>query len=144
MYVRWQHRRRRHSPFGGWDEADVHWSAIVVENVRVNGRPKQQHIAYVAGFTESAIKIPAQRCHIWDRISETLDQLANRINADERKKIEVAIAIVVPRPTAAEYKDIARKGAATLGWEWITDKQRAALQDEAEQWQHGEDGETTD
>ena len=56
----------------------------------------------------------------------------------------MAIAIVVPRPTAAEYKDIARKGAATLGWEWITDKQRAALQDEAEQWQHGEGGETTD
>jgi hypothetical protein len=51
----------------------------------------------------------------------------------------VAIAEKVPRPTPAEYKDIARDCAQSVGWKWITDKQRAALQDEAEQWQGNAD-----
>ena len=67
-----------------------------------------------------------------DRVTEKLDRLGNRITAAEREKIETAIAKRVPRPTAAEYKDIARKSAQLLGWSWITDEQRAALQGEAE------------
>jgi hypothetical protein len=33
----------------------VHWRAVLVENKRVNGRPKQGHVAYVVGLTESAL-----------------------------------------------------------------------------------------
>ena len=136
MYVRWQYRWRNHTAFGPRGEADVHWSAILVENERVKGQPKQRHIAYLAGFTESAVKVDPQRCHIWDGVSEALDRLSNRITEAERKKIEAAIAAKVPRPTAADYKDIARKSAQLLGWSWITDRQRAALLDEAEQLQN--------
>jgi hypothetical protein len=138
MFVRWQSRQRNHASFGSRRRGDTHWRAIVVESARVNGKPTQRHVAYLIGFTESAIKIDAQRCHIWDKISERLDQLHNQITPDDRQKIEEAIALKMQRPSAAEYKEIARDCVRLLGWEWISDKQRTALQDEAEQWQGGE------
>ena len=39
MYVLWQHRWRNRIEFGPRDEAEIHWSAILVENVRVDGSP---------------------------------------------------------------------------------------------------------
>lgn len=103
MYIRWQHRKRKHpktgqrstvssdliplapraprigqafDPLTGFairdrfsrvehykhdgedDDAyrqDVAWSAIIVENVRVDGKPKQRHIAYLTTFAESLV-----------------------------------------------------------------------------------------
>jgi hypothetical protein len=135
VYIRWQQRKRANPQFGSRRSHDIHWSAIAVESKRVNGTPTQRHIGYIVGFTESAAKIDAQRCHLWDHISERLDQLGNQITAADRKQIEAAIAAKLPRPTPAEYKDIARNNAQLIGWEWITTKQKAALHDEAEQWQ---------
>jgi hypothetical protein len=112
----------------------MHWRAILVENKRINDRPKQEHIAYVVGFTESALEIDAQRCHIWDRVSECLDRLANRITPEDRKKIEAAIAMKVSKPTHAEYKKAARKAAKLLGWDWISEGFKAALKDEADRY----------
>jgi ClpX C4-type zinc finger len=145
MYIRWQQRTRRNPQFGPWSKEvgedkwvrlhDTHWSAIAVENKRINGKPTQRHIGFIVGFTESAARIDAQRCHLWDHICDRLDQLGNQITAADRKQIETAIAAKLPRPTPAQYKDIARHSAQLLGWKWITAKQKAALQDEAEQWQ---------
>jgi hypothetical protein len=141
MYIRWQQRKRSNPQFGSWYEddgdtrvRDTHWSAIAVENKRINGKPTQRHIGYIVGFTESAAKVDAQRCHLWDHISERLDQLGNQITAVDRKQIEAAIAAKLPRPTPAEYKDIARDFAQSIGWEYLTERQQTALQDEAEQW----------
>ena len=39
----------------------------------------------------------------------------------------------MPRPSPTEYKDTARDSARTFGWEFITDRQRAVLEDEADQ-----------
>jgi hypothetical protein len=41
MYIRWQTRRHR--------------AIILVENVRVDGRPRQKHVAYLAGFDERRV-----------------------------------------------------------------------------------------
>ena len=134
MYVLWQHRRRNQIELGGGPE--VHWSATLVENERVDGQPKQRHVAFLTGFNESAVKILDRRCRIWDQVSETLDWLGikammpgeRRLTAEEREKIEAAIAMKVPRPTAAEYKDNARKRVQLGGgWNGLTDRQRAAL-----------------
>jgi ClpX C4-type zinc finger len=135
MYVRWQQRKRTKSEFGRWREGDIHWSAVAVENKRINGKPTQRHIGYIVGFTESQAKIGAQRCHLWDHICGRLNQLGNQITAADRKQIEAAIAEKVQRPTSAEYKDIARGSAQRFGWKYLTEQQRTALQDEAEQWQ---------
>jgi hypothetical protein len=138
MYVRWQSRRRRTSAYPPWEEGDIHWRAILVENTRVDGKPRQKHIAYLVGFTESRIKIAVQRCHLWDTISARLDDLGNRITAADRERIEAAIAEKVLRPTVAEYKREARRSAQEYGWAWLSERQRAALQDEAERWQNSE------
>ena len=135
MYIRWQSRRRQQSQFGKWTETDTGWSAIIVENTRVGGKPVQRHIAYLVGFTESAIKIAPQRCYLWDGITARLDQLGNQITPADRAKIEAAIAKKIPRPTAAEYKDAARDAAQSIGWDWISQGFKDALHDEAAQWQ---------
>ena len=84
-------------------------------SVRVDGKPVQRHVAYLAGFTESAIAFPVQRCHLWDAIVERLDRMGNRITTIDRQKIEAAIAKKVPRPSLEEYKVAARNSAQLLG-----------------------------
>ena len=62
MFVRWQKRKRKSRAFGGGrDRADTHWAAILAESTRVDGKPTQQHVAYLGGITDSAIEIAAQR-----------------------------------------------------------------------------------
>jgi len=136
MYIRWQKRRRQNSNFGRYGEPDVSWSAVLVENKRVKGEPTQRHVLYVVGFTESQIKIPAQRCHLWDHIGRKLDMIVELMGDDwfDRKQIEAQLAKKLPRPTPAEYKQIARACAQSLGWKWITNPQRLALKDEAAKW----------
>ena len=133
MFIRWQSRKRNRPQFGGYDEADdVRWTAVVAETRRVNGKPQQRHVAYLGSITDSAMKIDVQRCHFWDQISARLDALGNQVRATDRNKLEAAIADKVPRLTPAQYKEAARRSARLIGWEWITEPQRAALQDEAE------------
>jgi hypothetical protein len=134
MYIRWQSRRRSRSQFGWSPDGDVHWKLVLVESARIDGKPRQRHIAYLGSVTESALKLPVQVCHFWDRLDERLGQLGNQLKVSDRTRIETAISAKVPRPTPAEYKDAARKSAEILGWEFITDRQRAALEDEADQW----------
>lgn len=132
MYVRWQSRKRNKPAFGGRGKQlgrpppyiytrprslnqDVHWAAIVVENVRVRSKPTQRHVAYLGGITDSAIAILAQRCWFWDHVKQRLDRLANRISVDERQQIESAIAAKVPCPTRPEYNRCVRVRDALLG-----------------------------
>jgi len=123
MFVRWTSRKRRVPAYGyqgkqlrdhssPWgfvrtrretNTQDVHWRAIMVEAVRVDGKPKQRHVAYLGGITQSAIAIIHQRCWFWDRVTQRLDRLRNRILPEDRRRIEAAVAQRVPRPTKAQY-----------------------------------------
>jgi hypothetical protein len=111
MYIRWQSRDRRSREFGrGRDRGDVHWRAILVENVRIDGMPTQRHIAYLAGFTESALTHPAQRRFLWERIEEKFDRLRDRISADDRKRIEkLLITRIGKPPTKAQRAALDRR-----------------------------------
>jgi hypothetical protein len=115
---------------------------ILAESVRVDGRPTSRHVAYLGSITDSAIEFMAQRCFFWDDVAERLDKLGNRITVEDRRRIEAAVAKKVPRPTPDEYKNQARQSAQAIGWEWLTEAQRAALLDEAGEWE-GEDGRLT-
>jgi hypothetical protein len=110
MYLRWQSRKRRRAEFGRrYGQSDVHWAAVIVENTRVDGKPTQRHVAYLAGFTESAVAIPAQqrasilshRNRIKAALSKKIgkpptkkqreqldrfDRLGNRISPDDRRR----------------------------------------------------------
>jgi hypothetical protein len=140
MFIRWQSRKRRRPAFGHWErpKQDVHWKAVLAESARVNGKPLQRHLAVLGGITDSAIEITAQRCHFWDGVIERLERLGNQITADDRQRIEVQVANKVPRPTPDEYKAEARRSAQMWGWKYLTEPQRAALQDEAAQWRNGQ------
>ncbi len=83
---------------------DTTWKAVLVESHRINGKPRQKHIAYLGGFPESALSIPHQRGYFWIHIREKLDRMGNRITADQRANIERKIAERVPPLTAAEKR----------------------------------------
>jgi hypothetical protein len=122
MFVRWQSRKRATREFGGWgkplknvryrghhgisrrgsNKQDVHWAAILVESVRVKGKPAPRHVAYLGGITESAIEIAAQRRFFWDEVTERLDGLRT----------------LTRRPSADRVRD--RKEGC-----WATDQGRA-------------------
>jgi hypothetical protein len=100
MYVRWQYwhqRKRRITRYYWQTPADAH--AILVESSRVDGKPKQRHIAYLG----SAHGHPDvhYRAWWWHHMTAKLDQLGNRIG-DARPKIEAALAEKVPPVTAVE------------------------------------------
>jgi hypothetical protein len=133
MFVRWKSRIRECYYSGSLCPGDVTWTAILAGTKRVNGQPRQQHIAYLGSISEGENKMLIRRCQFWDRVADRLDNLGNRIT--NREQIEIAIARKVPRPSADEYKEAARNNAVAIGWEWITDRQKAALKDEAEQLQ---------
>jgi hypothetical protein len=85
---------------------DVRWTAIIVESVRIGGQPRQQHVASLAGFTESYMEgkgsVHARR-YFWDEVHERLDQLGNRISMEDRCRIEQAVALKVPRLSKEEH-----------------------------------------
>ena len=134
MFIRWQSRKRGSPAFGPTArlrgrvvradtlKLDVHWAAILGEAGRVDGKPRQEHVAYHGGITESAIEILPQRCYFWDEVTERLDQLRNRISPDERQRIENAIADRVPLPAPADFVQTAEKAAAD--WSDPADQQR--------------------
>jgi hypothetical protein len=115
MYIRWQSRKRSGRPQFGrryrevgkrrLEVVDVHWRAILVENVRIDGKPTQRHIAYLAGFTESALAIPAQQRFIWDGIKQKLDHLGNRISPEGRRKIEAVMVAKIGKPPTKRERD---------------------------------------
>jgi hypothetical protein len=92
MFIRWQRRGRTcYRSFLG-DHTDVHWSAILCESKRVDGKPRQQHVAYVVGFDESLTKVPIQQVYVWERAREKLNAIGNRLAPAERKRIEASLA----------------------------------------------------
>jgi hypothetical protein len=125
MSVRWQKRKRRKPAFGyqgdqiedptapygfvcslrSTNKQDTHWVAVLIESVRVDGRPRQRHVAYLDGIADSAIEITAQRAWFWQHVMLRLDRLANRIPNDDRPHVEAAIAVEVPRLTRTEYDE---------------------------------------
>ncbi|MFZ0239237.1 MAG: hypothetical protein WAL37_18070 [Xanthobacteraceae bacterium] len=108
MFVRWQSRERRRSVFGYSRDGDMHWNAVLVESVRVNGKATQRHVANLGGITESAIGLdtPAQRMFFWDGVAARLDGL--KLEKKQRAAIEQAVAEKVPPVTKRERKRVER------------------------------------
>jgi hypothetical protein len=77
-------------------------TAILVESVRVDGRPRQRHIACLGSITESPIEVDHQRRYFWDAIYDQLDRL--RIAIADRRKIEMAIELKVPRLSRNQHE----------------------------------------
>jgi hypothetical protein len=115
MYIRWQSRKRAvyRPAFGPWRKKngrpviDKHWSAVLVENVRIKGKPTQRHVAYLGGITESAIALetPAQRIYFWDGVEQKLAGL--KLPVKTHAAIVQAIGKRVPPVTSKQRQQLA-------------------------------------
>lgn len=102
----------------GTAQPDVCWMATLVESRRVNGKPKQTHVAYLGSMTESGIEIPCWRGYFWEKVTAHLDRLGNRMTPDERKTIEAAIAEKVSPISKEELEEC--RHLADLAWAALT------------------------
>jgi len=111
MFIRW-HKRQRQPQSG--KKTDVHWGAALTETTRIDGKPRQRHVAYLGSFTEHGIKSMHQRCLFWDRVNERLQAVSNRLTEEQRNRIVAEIASRVPVPTRAEHAQCHGENPATL------------------------------
>ncbi len=96
MYVIWRKRKREH--YAGWNKVgDVRLTPIIVQSRRVNGKPKQEHIACLPSIIESSIN-EKEAIWFWGGVEEQLARLTNRIPREEMEKIRAALDKVVPQP----------------------------------------------
>ena len=100
MFVRWQHRVRLYVGPSG-----VRWKASLIESVRVDGKPRQRHIALLGSFLDRSDFGARSRVWFWDNMNVRLNRLGNRVSPQDRKNIEDAIAWKVERPTPEEIED---------------------------------------
>ena len=109
MFVQWQRRDERRRTTNRfvymYPTADEY--AVLVESARVNGKPRQRHVAYLGSYHDDPRDfIPLHwrngpdlhyRVWWWHRMTAKLDALGNVIPADQRPRIEAALAKKVPR-----------------------------------------------
>ena len=108
MFVRWQTR--------GSQRWGVYHRAILVESLRVEGEPRQKHIAYLGSFYVDRPGAPRgwDRPRFWHDVRQRLAELG--LPQGERRRIVDAIAKHVgAQPTKAEYAKFKRGLAALWG-----------------------------
>ena len=119
MFVRWQNsksiaKRKWRTPPGTINRV----RAVLVESVRVGGKPRQKCIAFIASYVpedrRSHHHQGKPQCGFWREVNECLDRLGNRITPADRAKIESAIADRVPRPSREDQERSERERAAFL------------------------------
>jgi hypothetical protein len=93
MFIRWHKRQGK---------TDVHWGAVLVEAVRVDGKPRQRHVAYLGGFSERRIDSVDQRRRFWSQVKTRLHALADRLSDEDRNRIigEIASRVLLSRSRA--------------------------------------------
>jgi hypothetical protein len=101
MFVRWQtyqgQRRDR-------------LRAILVESVRVHGKPRQKHVAFLGGIASDASIDGTAGKVFWGSVTQKLERLGNRVSPEERGRILASIAAKVGgRPTEAELEQFERE-----------------------------------
>src|SRR5215207_1025480 len=93
MFIRWQRRTLKTHP------ERSRFSAILVESYRGESGPRLRHVAFIASSAEESLRNPSARRLFWDEAGRRLAGLSKRISAEEREKIESALALEVRRPT---------------------------------------------
>ena len=107
MFVRWKKRRlpppaehfrsyRNREKVG----ATTLLSAVLVESVRVNGKPRQRIVSYLGSIQECNMQIPMLRRVFWRDVRERLNGVD--CSRQEREAIEAKLAETVPEPSEEE------------------------------------------
>jgi hypothetical protein len=126
MYVRWQKYRSQARGERQRQRKDecARLKAVLVESVRVDGKPRQRHIAFLASletgrdrrkdlakdakdarYFEHCTRMELSgRARFWITVGEVLDRLDNRIAPEDRARIEASIAERVARPSPEQIQ----------------------------------------
>jgi hypothetical protein len=110
MYVRWQtrtsHARR------GKRQPYQHYAAVLVENVRIKGKPTQRHLAYLGGISEAGKTHQYSRRYFWRQANAKLDQL--KLTPQQREHITALLASKVVPLTKTEERKMDRERKASV------------------------------
>jgi hypothetical protein len=113
MFVRWQtyHSQALYPWHAERNDKRARRKAILVESVRVNGKPRQRHIAFLGSIAsdESIDGVLGKR--FWRDVLSTLKRLGNRVGPEDYERIIASIAAKVGGvpPTEAELEQFGRK-----------------------------------
>lgn len=112
MFVRWKNRRCK--DWRDWHgRVDQTFSAYLVKSVRVNGKPRQKVIAFLASVREFALDCPwtsgeekircnrTARALFWEQVEARLAQIA--LMEENRQEVTASLTRVVPQLTAEEH-----------------------------------------
>jgi hypothetical protein len=84
--------------------------AILVESVRVHGKSRQKHIAFLGSIVGDASIDGTAGKVFWGAVTQKLERLGNRVSPEERERILASIAAKVGgRPTEAELEKFERE-----------------------------------
>lgn len=100
MFVRWKKRKaapeRRHS-FGIGPHMSPHWVVVVVESKRLDGKPRQKIVMYLASIADDVRGHEYSQVEFWLQAMTKLDALS--VAGEQRARMEAALLRIVPRPT---------------------------------------------
>jgi len=109
MFVRWQqYRSQARNPWQReCNDRRARLKAILVESVRVDGKPRQKHVAFLGSIEVSAVDDAGSgHAHFWRDVISRL----NRVGPEDRKRITAVIAAKVGGPpTEAELEQLERE-----------------------------------
>jgi hypothetical protein len=90
MYVRWQQYRSRARDERRREQNNTRarLKAVLVESVRVDGEPRQKHIAFLGSVSIDGSGIR----RFWYDVTARLNQVGNLVSAEERERLGAAIA----------------------------------------------------
>ena len=114
MFIRWQtYKSVASRPPSRWSlryNKPQRVRAVLVESVRVDGKPRLRHIAFIASYEpEPSCSEWTWRGRFWLTARQRLDKLANRITPEQRASIEASLAERVPRLPPEEQDEFDRR-----------------------------------
>ena len=98
MFIRWQ----KYRSVALWHRGKppiTRVKAILVETVRIDGKPRQKHVAFIASYEANKLDQISTRSTFWRDARQRLDQIGNQTTPADRSKVEAALAQRVPPTT---------------------------------------------
>ena len=99
MFIRWKARTLRKPGSSGLETRSLY--AVLVESRRVEGRPRQKVVKYLAHLNEDQKHDDEHRRLFWERVDEKLATLS--LAPRERTEIEEKLSEVIARPGTPEH-----------------------------------------